>query len=239
MPISQTTSLTSSQTPTPIAPLPVPAISGIAIDGGSSVNAKTIATGGGASTLITAVNDHAARVDIASQVLAGVPSIITGLGISEGTGLVLNVAAGQAAIKGIMEYAGGTVTVAASGTSRIWIDLNGSVSSGTGTYTPSNPAVYLGSVTASGSAITAIDIAGVFRLSGGIPTRTVGDTFKPTTAPTAGSASHITKTAGGRWLWDGTRYNLLIDMGAITNTLSGSSTAAQIVTYLQSLGLVI
>ena len=234
--ITPTPASDSSVVPVPIAPLTVPTISSIAIDGGTAPSSGTIASGGIPSTLIVAVNDHAARVDLATQVFTGLPSVVDGMTLSAGSGLVLNVAAGHVSIKGVKEYAGGTITLTASATSRVWIDQTGAILSGTGTYTPSNPACYLGSVTCSGSAITAIDTSGVFKLVGGIPVRTVTDTFKVTTAPTAGSAVHITKTTNGTWFWDGTAYNLMVPASKIT-TLSSGSTTAQIVDYLQSLGL--
>jgi hypothetical protein len=213
-----------------------PDVATIAVDGGTAPTSRTIATGGGPSSLLTAVNDHAARIDIATGGLVGIPSILKGLGLTSSAGLVVNVAAGQAVIGGLVEIVAKTVTVSNTATSRIWLTSAGAIVAGTGAYVPSGSALYLGSVTASGGVVTTIDSSGVFSLSAGIPVRTTSDTFKVATTPTTGTPVHITKTAGGRWLWDGTRYNLLVAESAI-GTLSTSATTSQIVTYLRGLGL--
>jgi hypothetical protein len=234
MPTS-TLTLDSAAVPAVASTTP-PDVSTIAVDGGSAPASETIATGSGASALIQTMNDHAARIDIATGGLVGIPSILKGLGLTSTSGLVVNVAAGQAVIGGLIEIAAKTVTVNDSATSRIWLTQAGAVVAGTGAYVPSGSAIYLGSVVASGGVVTTIDTSGVFTLVGGIPVRTTADTFKVSTAPSAGTPVHITKTTGGRWLWDGTRYNLLVGESAI-GSLSTSATTSQIVTYLRDLGL--
>lgn len=215
---------------------PKPNVATIAVDGGTAPTSKTIATGSGAASLIQAVNDHAARIDIAAGGMVGIPAILKGLGLTSGSGLVVNIAAGQGIIGGLVEITAKTVTVTNSATSRIWLTAAGAIESGTGSYVPSGAALYLGAVTTSGGVVTVIDTSGVFTLVGGVPVRTTSDTFKVGTAPSSGTPVHITKTAGGRWLWDGTRYNVLVAESSI-GTLSTSATTSDIVTYLRGLGL--
>lgn len=236
MPVLSPTATLDSGTVPPVATTTPPNVASIAVDGGSAPTSRTIATGSAASDLILSVNDHAARIDIATGGLVGIPSIVKGLNPFSLSGLIVSVNAGQAVIGGLVEIATKTVTVNDAATSRVWLTAAGAVVAGTGAFVPLVPALYLGSVTASGGAVTAIDTAGVFTLVGGIPVRTTGDTFKVTTAPSAGMPVHITNTTGGRWLWDGTRYNLLVAASAI-GTLSTSATNSDIVTYLRGLGL--
>lgn len=235
MPVTYSAALDSATVPT-VATVAKPDVATIAVDGGTAPASRTIATGSGASSLLTAVNDHAARIDIATGGLVGIPSILKGLGLSSSSGLVVSIAAGQAIITGLIEITAKTVTVNASATSRVWLTSAGSVVAGTGAYVPSGAALYLGSVTTSGSAVTSIDTAGVFTLVGGIPVRTTSDAFKVGTAPASGTPVHITKTTGASWFWDGTRYNLLVGEAAI-GSLSTSASMSTLVTYLRGLGL--
>lgn len=213
-----------------------PFVSDIATDGGEAPSAETIAAGMNAAALITVVNDHAARCDIAAIAQIGLPCILNGLALSDGGGLSLAVSQGQAMVKGIVEYMGGTVSLSASTSSRVWLETNGSLSVGNTSYVPASPAVYLGLVTTDGTGITDFELAGVFSLVGGLPSRVVGDAFKPSDTPAASSPMQVTRTDTARWLWDGGQYCLLVPASSIT-TLSTSATTSDIVTYLRSLGL--
>lgn len=228
--------LDTASVPPVSAPSTPPTIASIGIDGGTAPSSPTIATGDLAPTLISKFNNHSARVDVGAMAMIGIPAIITGLVVSAGVGLTADVADGQAFIQGITEYGGGGVVVAASNTSRIWLGTDGVLHSGTGAYVPASPAIYLGSVTAGASTITSVDASGVFTMAGGLPRREVADTLEPADDPDAGAPIHITKTAGGTYLWDGEAYNLLVPVSAITS-LSTGATTSQIVTYLRSLGL--
>lgn len=228
--------LDTSSVPAPAVSPTTPDISSIAIDGGTAPSGATIASGDLGPTLIANFNENAGRADIqAWALMGGLPAIIKGLVVTAATGLIVAISAGQAFIQGITEYAGGTKVLGASATTRIWLGIDGAIYSGTGAYVPGVAAIYLASVTTSGSAVTAVDTSGVFTMVGGLPTRQVNDTLAPT-APASGTPVHITKTAGGTYIWNGFAYSLLVPASAIT-TLSTGATTSQIVTYLRSLGL--
>lgn len=224
-----------SEGPLVETPAGTPRIESVAIDGVStSIKARTFASGSSAG-LAAGLNDHAARLDVTAAALNGVYAIINGLELSSGTGLSVNVSAGQALVRGLVEVSASTVSLSASTTNRLWLTGGGAVVSGGSSFVPSPAGLFLGTVITNGSGVTTIDTSSVFYMNGGLPIRFSGDTFKPTDSPTA-KCVHLVRTNSATWLWDGERYNLLIDQSKIT-TLSNSATLSDVIARLKTLGL--
>lgn len=235
MPITETYETELVSAPLVVPPPATPDVAAIAIDGHTpGARAQTFASGESIS-LAAKLNDHAARLDITAQALNGVYAIVKGLDLIEATGLTLNVTAGQAMMLGLVEVSAQSVVLSAGTTNRVWLLPNGSIAAGGSTYVPDPAGLFLGIVTTGSSTITGIDRGSVFFMSGGLPIRFSGDTFKPSDAPTA-KCVHLVRTSSATWLWDGERYVYTVDASKIT-ALSGSATLADVIQRLKDLGL--
>lgn len=161
--------------------------------------------------LALAVNRHSTRGDLTGRWGGGAAAVATGLDLAPGTGLTLNVAAGQAMIDGPVTLSASTPLALSNNQSRIFIWLtqagvptpvNGSMAP------PATACAYLGSASTKNGVITQVDYSGRMELRGGIPQRTTSDQGTPTDAPPAGF-SFLHRGGGGSgilWLWDGVRY---------------------------------
>lgn len=156
--------------------------------------------------------------------LNGLYVVMSGLALSWTSGLTVNIAAGQAFIEGIREITATTKVVGDNATTRLWMDVTGAITSGTGAYAPTL-SVYLGSVTTLAGVVTAIDIAGVLRMNGGIAVRTVADTGKPVDTPTTSAVFITYNSVGESWLWNGTNYCFIEDRAGTVALVDGASIA--------------
>lgn len=180
--------------------------------GANGLTARTFAAG---NTVISSkLNRNAKQMDLQSRYGGGGYGIVNGLALSAGSGLTLNIAAGQANIDGII---GSTAAEAAttlavpdnhpSATDRVWIWLSraGAISSTLNTTPPATNCCLLGSCTTSGGVITAVDTSGVVYLRGGQLWRETADTGPPGDSPNA-AIRLFTLTWGGVYEWTGTAH---------------------------------
>ena len=91
---------------------------------------------------------------------------------------------------------------------RIWLKQDGSLESRTDATPPAAPAVYIGTATTSGGAITAVDQSGVCYAKGGMTIRDTADAGPPSDAPSSHTI-FLTRTLAGTYLWDGSKYTRL------------------------------
>ncbi len=139
--------------------------------------------------------------------------VLYGLALTDGGGLTLNIAAGAASIGAVPTVAAAQTKALTNGSQNyVWLLRDGSISLvQNSTAPPANPACYLGRVTTSGGAITAIDGSGVLSNRGGSLYRKTADAAAPTDTPSS-ALILLTETAGGIYLWDGTVYRAFGDV---------------------------
>lgn len=161
----------------------------------------------------TAINPNATSMDLRSRYGGGIYGVCTGLALTNGGGLTLNISAGHAMLDGVIEVPANTSLTVANNhpgpTDRawIWMQQNGTIVAVYNSITPPSGSVcLLGSVTTSGGAITGIDTSGVVYLKGGIGIRYSADTGAPTDTPPSGLV-FVHQTAFADYLWDGSAYH--------------------------------
>lgn len=168
-------------------------------------------TAGMTTALLAAFNTNAAQLDAIGRAGAGCYGVAFGLGLSAGSGLTLNVAAGQAVLDGPRTLPSGATLGLSDNTARVYVWLsqagallgvNNSLAAPAGTY------VFLGSAVTSGGAITSVDSSGVVFLRCGTPWRQTADTSTPGDAPYSDTL-FFTRTTNAVWLWDGSAYAAL------------------------------
>src|SRR5579872_1570737 len=175
MPITPTYSVKANAAPAMIAP-PTPAIGA----GSSGDFSSGMVTG-----VSIALNQLLAALKLVTQNGGGANCIAgavgTSLALSAGTGLNVVVAPGIAMMDRVLELvASGAVspaqvnvpapyTLPDNATSFVWLTNVGTLVSATSTTPPANSRIYLGQVTTSGGAITAIDFGAVWGLSSLLP----------------------------------------------------------------------
>ena len=145
----------------------------------------------------------------------GAYCVLYGLALSAGSGLTLNIAAGQANIDGPVQIPINTMAMpdnhTGAGGDRIWIWL---AQAGTLSYVtnslapPAGNQLCLGSVTTASGAITAVDNSGVVVGVGGVLFRSTADTTFPSDAPSS-SVTVYTKTPTGTYHWDGAAHGIV------------------------------
>lgn len=187
-------------------------------------------------------NQLATRVDLASAFSSGF-GVINGLTVSVSSGLIVSIAAGQANIYGIAQLVAATALTLPDNTSNVYIWLKSDYSGGYGTtgvvYTTSTTpptttgaagqCVLLASCVTASGAVTGptFDTSGVVYLSKcGMPYRETSDAGMPMDTPGSG-VIFLTKCPGGTFLWDGSKYQRLSDVGTYTATGSVSLTTEQ------------
>lgn len=136
--------------------------------------------------------------------------IAYGLDLSAGSELTLNIAAGHSVIDGLVENpAATTLALTDNGVNYIYHKQNGTFTKVFNSTTPGDETDnYIGNVTTSGGAITAIDTSGVCYFKNGAIERQTADTGEPADTPNA-SWRGWTVTSGGRYWWTGTGYERL------------------------------
>ncbi|MDQ3833620.1 MAG: hypothetical protein M3315_08290 [Actinomycetota bacterium] len=184
--------------PSPTPPSITNAVSG---DGTAVVVKNTLAD---VDFRHNAANPNAAHLEnVAGQRGMGVLSGLTL--VAPGSGLNLTILAGKANIGAVVEYAGGTLAIADNTTRYVWLQQDGQPIALATTAAPSQPAVFLGTATASGGNITAVSMTGVVRLLGAQMVRQTSDTGMPADSPPP-SVVLFNRSASGTYLWNGSEY---------------------------------
>lgn len=217
IPAGVTLGLLATQTPLPLAS---PLIEG----------AGTGATGpfaqGMTAGVSTALNRLASKVRTLAEAGSGGLGVLKGLDLSIGTGLTVEVSPGSACAGDIVDFAGGSLAIAASTTTWIWLTADATLAfSGSPTSLPTGGLCFLGSVTASASSVTGIDYSGRVFVVDGMRIRQTADPFAPGDAPPAG-ARIVTVTKNGAYLWTGLAHAQLADSGHQTPKPTAQQTLA-------------
>lgn len=206
MPITHTFNLNANQTPTPQA-------AGFQLFKQNSTNPgiapnSTSYVVGDTLAVVTKFNQLALGLDIGQAYGGGGFGIFWGLGLTESaSGLTINVAAGQANIKGVTDLVSGqAIVLPANLTSYLYL-LNTTAATyvASSLTPPSAYCVYLGAVTTNASGITGIDDSGVVYIRGNHLVRKTADTSIPTDSP----PSNITIITIGpklSWEWNGSAH---------------------------------
>lgn len=193
---------------------------------GVPVTANSFANGE-TNTVPLKLNQNSARLDLAGRFGGGGYAIATGLVLSAGAGLVLNISAGQAQLDGVVPYYGGAITLTDNTTRTwVWITRTGAITPVLNSTTPpAGACCLLGSVVTASGAITQIDGSGVLTILGGTLCRATGDTTAPTDTPPADQQFLNCGVNGTRYWWDGTAYKPFYDpfAGYPTSTSFGQS----------------
>jgi len=149
-------------------------------------------------------NQNAALLDIISQVGGGVIAVVSGLDLTAGTGLTLNIAAGTALINGVIQLKNAiSMAITNNSTRYIWFKVNGTFEATSTTTPPASMAsVFVGTVVTSAGAITKVDKSGVVYFKSGSLIRETNDVTFPT-GTVDSSIIIITKTQSGPYVWDG------------------------------------
>jgi hypothetical protein len=151
---------------------------------------------------------NAVREDLIGRWGGGGYAICTGLAISIGTGLLLNVSAGQAMIDGPRTVPADTTVAVMDGITRAYVYLSQSgVLSvvNNSLVVPAGAQVFLGSCVTAGGIVTSVDTSGVLYKRGGWLVRQTFDSSCPSDSPPAG-LTFINEGAAGAWIWDGFKY---------------------------------
>jgi len=132
-------------------------------------------------------NYNAALAETVSVGGGGCVAVLTGLNISAGTGLALNVSPGMAFAGTPVQLSGlSTLPLTANGSFYVWLSVGGTLYALSTPTNPSTPSVYLGYATTNASSVTSIDTDGVVRIANGVAYRFVGDEGIPKDSPTYG-----------------------------------------------------
>lgn len=159
------------------------------------------------------ITRNAGGQDLQARYGCGAYGVANGLGLSDGGGLDVVVAAGAAVADGVIDVPEDIIiTITNGGRNHLWLCQDG-----TGTHeltaltVPTGGIVYLGSVVASGGAISgAFDYSGVVYIKNGVAERSTADPAEPGDVPSA-ETRYWTKTLGGLYWWDGAAYHRLSD----------------------------
>ena len=226
MPISTPTTPTVDETavPSPPAGPSLPVISGATGTSASGITPPAISPFSGGVLSAASLNQLLSYVNLAARAGAGA-GVMDGLGLSQTSGLVLNIAAGTAMVGAPVRLEASTYTVPASqSTIFIWLKSDGTLTHTLSSTPPSGTVLNLGWCASSGSAITSIDQSGIMRIVDGVRYRVLAGYGKPSDSPSSSTAFfHFNQ--GGAWFWSGTRY---IPLGgpckdAISITLSDAN----------------
>lgn len=181
---------------------------------GTPTQASSI-TAGATTAGLTAFNVNAEKLDLLGRVGGGAFALApqegsTACELTAGSGLTLNIAAGNFLVDSPGHRAATTLALTNNVYNWVWLTASGSLVAATSATTalPSTPAsarVFLGRVLTAAGAITQIDYSGRLELRGGTLYRRTADAGMPTDTPPA-SCQILTRTAGGLYLWDGDQY---------------------------------
>ena len=182
----------------------------------TTVEADTIVAGNSSTTLITALNANAVRLDMLARYGGGAYCVGTGLELSVSSGLTLAIGIGLAWADGpIVKDVAATLALTGNVWNRVWISRSGTLNKVTSaSSTPleppdtAEPWVFLGSVQCGSSTIDTIDYSGrLDQRQGGQVWRKTYDLNVPTDTPPSGIRFY-TRTRDGIYFWDGEEYTL-------------------------------
>lgn len=215
--------LLSTQTATPT---PTPAPVAIADATGTSTPGHT-PTGVSAFTpssfAASTMNKLLASMSIIGTSGGNGYGILTGIVVSESSGLTVAVTAGTAMLGAPVQIGATTYVLPASqSTIGLWLKADGTLTHTLTLTPPSGSPLLIAVCSTSGSAITMIDVGGVVRIRDGIRLRTTGDIGAPADTPAA-DVRVWTQTRTGLYLWDGIRHQRLGDEGRTVVAISDSA----------------
>lgn len=169
----------------------------------------------GATTFASKWNANMKALELIGRGGCGTYCILNGLALSDGGGLDVDVAAGQALIDGVVEIQATSITVPDE-TARvfIWLKQDGTLTYATNTSVPSGGKVLLGSCETGSGAITSLDTSGVLYSRGGLAIRETADTGVPGDTP--GNVVFLTKATSGMYMWNGSAYTLMFTNSQLT-----------------------
>lgn len=156
-------------------------------------------------------NYNAAVQDILAKYGTGTYAIMRGYGLSIGTGLNVDIAAGQAVVTGLTES---KVTIVKSvdpsiARIHIWLNADGTITTVNDSLTPPGGEVcYLGSCVTNATDVTSVDTSGVVFYKHGHTWRETADTGVPGDAPGL-ERRFYHRTANATYYWDGLSYILM------------------------------
>ena len=160
-------------------------------------------------------NANAVRLDLLGRYGGGGRCIATGLDLTSGGGLTLNVSPGVIMCDGpVVKKTAFTPGLRDGAQNYVWFLQTGLVELKADDLTaPTTPGVFLGRVTVAGNVITAIDYSGRLEKRGGHLWRRTNDVGTPNDTPPA-SVHFFARTAGGVYYWDGVGYQSLGGAGS-------------------------
>lgn len=136
----------------------------------------------------------------------GLYAIVEGFGLSAGSGLTLNIAAGKAIVDGDVTYPGGSLACTDSGRNWLWISRAGAITVVFNSLTPPAGAFcLLGSALTAAGVISSVDTSGVLVLRGGTGWRASADVTVPTDTPSS-KVQFFHRGTSKLWWFDGTSY---------------------------------
>lgn len=185
----------------------------------------------GSTDICEEYNSNIMAQELIGRKGCGTYCILTGLAISIGSALLLNVSAGQAFIDSVVEIPANTTIAVPDSTARvyIWLKQDGSLTYVANSITPpTGGKVFLGSCVTSGGVVTSVDTSGVLTSQGAIAIRTTADATVPTDTPPS-TLTFLTKTTLGTYMWNGSAYTLLFTSSEFTERVQDDIAA-----FLQS-----
>jgi hypothetical protein len=209
---------------------PAPVVPGAVVYQGNSGTAPPASeefSTGSFTGVAAQLNRNSKGADMAQRYGSGGYAIGSGLALSAGTGLVCNIAQGQAVMDGLVElYAASTVVVTGSATNWIWLKQDGTIVAQTTTAKPTGNCVCLGAAVTDGSGVTSIETSGVVYFRGGQMWRETADAGAPGDSPDS-TLRLWTKTVGGLFFWDGVAHRPLIT-GAVASVTASATLGADV-----------
>ena len=154
-----------------------------------------------AQTISAPFNENAGRLDVLGRWGGGVYAILTGLAVTEVSGLTVRVGTGLALIDTLVRVTATQDLLLTDATrNHLWISRTGVATFRTDLLAPGTDYLYLGSVLTAAGAYSSDDTSGVMYLRGGLPWRQTADNTVPSDTP-SGMISFIHQGQGKLWLW--------------------------------------
>ena len=196
----------------PLPPLPIAVV--LALDQRSVTGVPPMSDkltqgllGGGA---VAAMNFNASVNDLLAKLGSGTYAVQRGYDPTIGTGLNVDITAGQACITGLRESKVTIVKSVDPSIARIqlWLNPDGTITTVNDSLTPpAGEVCYLGSCVTDGSSVTSVDTSGVVFHKHGHTWRETADTGVPGDAPGL-ERRFYHRTANATYYWDGLSYIL-------------------------------
>lgn len=186
-----------------------------------------LVAGDDATDILEVSRNQGVHVTALARYGGGIVGIVTGLDLTAGSGLTLNVAAGSAMMDGLVSKTGAsTVALTDNVRSYVWMSTAGALTpkAHPDLTPPAGLHCFLGSALTSGGSISSVDQSGVIYLRP-LPHRRTADAGAPADTPPA-RTSHLIQTAGGHWLWDGEEYLILVKQAAARADVAGGADLA-------------